>query len=730
MVMKCRVVVPANGIRSCGRKKCALIRKMSSATTLDSNADRRTDSGSPFKSIEEYSVLESLFFPAACTAENTLPFVRQIKRLRLLEERRRPLSERRSALTLQSKEARSLSRWGQDTSKFGPQALLEELSSEMAKKIKVLVGSRAVSNRDIDNWLKIHIGGVSNAKVGQRLLLLSLENMINVSTSRSLAAVMESISSLLESGFDSIRFTSSISRQLVVNIFDHALRICDPTEYVIDNQQLVARQGIENIDRFKRLYDRYLTAFEIQSSDREIDDLLFQLVSKCGSIEMADEMIVSQYLELSKLPSHDAIDVFIRALANHVNLQQQIFSGSDEEFKQKVKADLVAYQELLASDRVTPAVIEFLLVWVADLSELYSVLELASNSRYADNILSTCQVSIINSVVKCALVTAEKEQATIASPKALVNPRIFVPMHVRAMAHMFGVLSRFTKCSAGITPDALDQCLLLSSKHGNSAGMYKALAMRLDLEERSSGAKNIDPIILGQVFDSFPIASGAMSQEKRMSTSLWAVKDSIIADPARDQAILYHLRTMIDPVADQTMFQKYIASLGRCSRSDRLYWEWNQFLNNDLHDWSASPDLILEFISAYRAADSLDQGLMVVGSILDLAENSEKHYKPCVSILRQVFRYEILPVTETLAFVADWFIAHKSSTRWLSGDIEQVFNEIGGPHAVSSFSHQEALAASFIGKEVARTVIQVQRGLDVEQSLDSLKQLLPARRGS
>ena len=70
------------------------------------------------------------------------------------------------------------------------------------------------------------------------------------------------------------------------------------------------------------------------------------------------------------------------------------------------------------------------------------------------------------------------------------------------------------------------------------------------------------------------------------------------------------------------------------------------------------------------------------------------------------------------------YAVKKYQTNWTSSDIEQVFDEIGGAHSITSLSNRESKVASVIGKAVAEAIIQVRQGVDVEASIVNLKQTL------
>lgn len=692
----------------------------------------------PFKTMGEYQLLKRIFYPKRKDA-GMLPFLNQIKRLRELEERRPLLKERSDhSIVFYNNENlaqnAALSQWTARQSRFA-QHVHETVTPETQAKLDSLARSSALTSLEVRTWLELNITASNDSHVIDTLFDECMVRLIEAATQRTLPVIMDFLATHWKTPFYGIIGSKSL-RQLAEShvqlVFEHTLKLYPETEYLVEGDEIVAQPGITNLDSFKRFYENFILAFHIPHTISSLDDLWFQIVAQCDSIEHADNILVDM-LNHHRFPSNRGIDIFIKALGKHIAAQQRIFSGSREEFMNNVKSHLFAYRSLLVSDQITPAVVEFLLMWTSTMEELYSVLDTATNAKAGDRIFGSCQPSILRAVVRCALESGhDQEELPVKnvgnSNNALVSPKIFVPVHARAMAHMFGVLNRFTKCSAGITSEALDECLILAAKYGNSAGMYKSLAMKLRLAEKnetsSNANNNISAQVLCQVFDSFPISAGAVAQEKKSSPSLWVVQDSILLDGARDQAILYHLRTMVDPIVDTDAFKKYIGALGRCGRSDRIYWEWQEFHGRS-PEWVQSQDVVLEFISAYAASNEVSQGLAVIDAVLDISINhdAEQLYQASVSIIQNVFRYDVLPLVVVLRHAVNWFIRNKKSTKWSEEDIVKVFDEVGQSR---TFTAHERVAASLIGQEVVRTILQCRNGLDVEESVTSFDGLLSA----
>lgn len=646
----------------------------------------------PFRGIEEYGLLHSLFFntksrsvlrPSSRKSTDGSKFadfsgfVQQIKRLREVEEKRISKSASlgyKASPTVEfhgNQLNKNLSKWTVEQSRFSQPLAGTVLSPESIEKIHFLMkdsNTRSLTALDIDNWLKLNIIFSESSHVVQELLGKAIDEMINSSTQSTLPVVMEFLQQYWKQGFEGIKPSGVLAKNQVISVLSRALKLLSSLE------TLEFSETPSPLEPYLIFYNNFMENRQSAEYD-DLQDHWFRLVAQNGTAEMADELMTELYLKQNKLPSLEATDIFIQALIRRIEAQKMHFSGSEEEFIISVKGDLADYRALLVSSQVTPTVIEFLLLWTTTLDEVYSVVETAMNSEYSDWIMASCQVHILQSIVRCSL-NADRNGREVPG---LADPTYFVPIHAKAMAHMFGALNRFDKSAGGISPAALDECLLLSAKHGNSAGMYRAISMRLNMQ-----SDNLIPAsVISQVFDQFPIASGEMAKEQKSNPHLWIVNGTVVSDHKRDQVILYHLRTMIDMKSDQVAYQKYIGALGRCKRSDRLYWEWEEFVAQN-SNWITHRDTVLQFICAHKAAESLDVGLKIIDQVMQ-ASASDEGYSSAVSIIRHALRYRALHVPSLIKTISHNLINEVGpNKKWLGSDVEAIFEEISGDFNMSS----------------------------------------------
>ncbi|CAN6651771.1 hypothetical protein TRVA0_025S01222 [Trichomonascus vanleenenianus] len=663
----------------------------------------------PFNVQDEYGLLRVLFSKRFEDPKERVPYVEQVKRIRRVHEYR---SSRKTSGSLED-----LARMGdilaQKTRSSAAKndkavAARQQMEAELVPKIKTILATVS-SPTDLDSFLKINssyveapgriLSDLDSSLMRWAVTALSL--IVRESNSHTLPLVADLLMSYWGNGFQGIAFTRSDARRLVAEVLERAMELYAPTQYEVRNNEISVHHSLEEPDLFRYLVESFLDTYELPY-DSEVSDLLLQLVAQSGPIEAA-EAILADYLRNAFEPSPLAVDLFIQALANEINAQRLVFSGSDAEFIQRVKSELNAHASVLVSDHVTPAVVEFLLSWTTSYDEVYAVLETASLSKHAEDVYTKCQVPILSAIVRCS------------SNDAGSSP------YATAMAHMFGVLNRFRELSPqGITSEAYDQCLLLSAMYGNSQGMYRAIAMKMSLEDKS---KHVIPRhIAAEVLDRLPTADSEVAREKKTVGSWWLANNLANEEYSLDQAVLFHLRTMIDSKSDIHAYQRYIAALGRLALTDRLASEWTKLVEHGL-TVETPQDVVLEFISAYKTAERSDRGLQLLGQVLDMTTEAT-HNGYAVSVLRKVFRYEILPLRDTVLYVARWFIRNKDKAQWTGADIEATFDEMGSRDSLTSFTSSEARAAGLVGRAIAEAILQVQRGNDVDEALNSLNEML------
>ena len=94
-----------------------------------------------------------------------------------------------------------------------------------------------------------------------------------------------------------------------------------------------------------------------------------------------------------------------------------------------------------------------------------------------------------------------------------------------------------------------------------------------------------------------------------------------------DQAVLFHLRSLIDPIKDPNLYKQYIAALGRFGLVSRLNLEWKQLKLNDNFDMSSSQDILLEIMSAFRTSNAIDK--RAASFDIDTRYNKNKRHGSC-----------------------------------------------------------------------------------------------------
>lgn len=687
----------------------------------------------PFVIMDEYKLFEALLSNKRKSRAQDTPYVNQIKRIRDRVGQR--IKDRRSNV-VGSNSYNQVRRLNSDIllKNNKPAATLTQSkehstttpSADTVNKMRSLLNSsNTTTAHDWDGFLRIHSPAASynymnNTTVVKRWLMEMLNLMINEANSRSLPVMVETFMNYVSVGFEegtdfNERETYTLTRQ----IFNQALKVYEPTEYIVRNREITPQYGLtaEDVDLYRQLVDLCTDRYETNAPN-SLHDLLFRLVAQSSRIDIADALL-SEQLQRGVIPSGDSIDVLITALSKHIDAQRHIFSGTDEEFTTIIKHDLTAYRALLISENISPSVVTFLLSWAETLDEVYSILDISTNARQSEAILSTCQVPIINAVMRCALLDHSGSNQSSGFTTAPTT-------HLRAMAHMFGVLNRFAEnTEAGITSEAYDQCLLLSATHGNSTGMYRSLAMR----KMIPNADVISAEIMGRVFDRLPTARqddggeehSTVRDELKTSEYWWFSNDLIRGSEMLDKAVLDHLRQMVLPSQKNAdVFRRYIGALGRLKSSEPLQHEWEE-IQHDVK--TVSQDVLLEFMSAFRAAEAVPLGLEVLEAVLNQSSSGR-----AMSILKHVFRYEILPLQATLKFTASWFIRQKEeqSRQWPVSDIQKAFEEITGPDSHAKLSPQGATVIGEVSQAVADSVVQVRQGFDVETSISTLNELLDA----
>lgn len=677
----------------------------------------------PFLIVDEYSAFKSLLLDKPTPVPLEGLCVMHIRNLRQLEEKRRSRansiddSARLSSILKKRLQQKANSDSLVDLSGVElPPAVVSEVVEEISSLEQIDAQAITRCMRRFAGRSYSDTGVFSRSK--EKSAMVEVFRLILTMVDRqSLPVAMEVLQPALVSGFEGVFLSEREKKKLVIGVLEQALVLHQPSSFHQKTDTVEGVYDLESIEPFVNLYKLYVeTTSSIPNvrieSDLEAYDLVVRLAARSGPISVSGPLL-QDMINADIVPSADTVDAFVTSLMRYLRAWQSLGEGQSVDFLDRVKQDVVVYRSLLISEQVTPSVVQLLLLLSRTLDEVYSVLEVASNSSHRDEILRTCQIPIIDAVVNAA----RQDMSESGSSSDDVD-RVGPPMSV-AMAHMFGVLTRFKP--VGVAAETYDRCLVQCAMHGNSPGMYRSIALRKGLEqhhidgvEHSSSSHPVKPMdeeIICQVLDRLPVTDG-LSKEKKESQCWWFSNDFVSGSNSVDRSVLFYLRSLFDMPARP--YRHFIGALGRFGMSKELSEEWEKLQSSVPTLESVSQDLILEFIQAFRAANDSPQALQVLEAALKMRSGY------AMSILKHVFRYSIIPVDQALLFVSRFLMQnrdrHDQYSQW---EIEQVFQEVGALRSSS-----EAKAASMIAKAVAEAVIQVRDGQDIDDSLRNLDHVL------
>lgn len=638
---------------------------------------------------------------------------------------------------------------------------LDEYSIRQDKVIKFAQSTRVISAKDVATFLQIHAELESPQHQPSSVFLAYLEEMILQSNENSLRAISEFISDFLWTGSEFSDYLpedqslhEAVIKNQVLLVLTRALEVFPSTTISVETGEVEETAGVAQLTEIVKLLDQFGTSKETDA----LKDLLLRLVSQSGTYERA-KVLMHKYTEAGQSFTEGTIDMFIQALSRYSHAKWEISSCTLEEFNTWLKEDLFFFQQFFISESVTPAVTSFLLDFVVDPEEFYEILEVVESSRHRDRILSTCQPQILKAVVRCHLHFVKSRDPADTNALVFVNhtSKRAGPQSV-AMSHMFGLLNRFDATSAGITSEALEECLVLSARLGNTSGMYQALALRLHLTQGEADiVEQVVPLpkkVLSQVFDAFPISKGAVEQEKMKSFSPWIINDAIIIDSARDEAILFHLRGQLDPLKDTKEYSQYLAALGRCKRTDLIVYEWQKLepLICGATEGTASinsldnahfQDAIMALLAAFKTANSVFHGCEIIEALLKASTVSAANHGYALNVLEKVLNHELLPLAPTLHVLSKWLLNNIQADQWNDADIVKLFSELSAnsnqlPELMNTANasliedlrdnlatenQDESASHLVLGRILSDLVIQVRNGQDIQLATNQLENL-------
>lgn len=674
-----------------------------------------SDPADIFSQQDEFTILRSLVF----NRESLASFQKDMTSMRQKREHQKLLNN------ATSKSSREL-----DLSKL---ILTKNVTSNRFKdnaninhdKIRMFVSSptRYSDSQDIINFIKIH----TESTFSSENLTDFVEVMIENCNQYSFPAISQAMTQI------SSKISPDQLDKLITLLLTRALKVFPETTYVVEDGDVCESLGSD-----------HLTKLEGLLLNSKYKDIYLRIVAKSGSLKKADELLM-EYMEQKVPISVESIDAFFASLSRFLLVNQRISQLDRLEYNQSVKEAIIKYKSWLVARNITPSLIEFLLEHTSYLEEFHSLLNAIEESRHRDDILSQCQPKIIQAAVRCSLpfgYWAELESESTQPNNSVINNKREVKIsasepivrtkdiYTKAMATMFGMLNRFGRSSAGITVEALDKCLVISARLGNSSGMFKALSLRLKNPDFPSIPKDT----LTQVFDSFPLAQKGQNKEKLASPFLWVVNDAIIADSARDEIILFHLRNHLDIIQDSKIYLRYISALGRCRRVDLLLHEWDTaisplMINDGYLENPYFQDIAMSLLAAFKTANSPESGLAILDALLHASTVSSSSHGFSLNVLTNVISHELLPLSSTLHHVTHWLLNNREATYWSDADVVRVYSHISAYGTLPDVSNmpssypnnQKGETSSIVGKLLSELVIQVRHGDDVDLALKHLE---------
>lgn len=608
-------------------------------------------------------------------------------------------------------------------------------STDILEKTQQFISTptRTPDKQEIINFITIHAGNTPKLKQVQTIL----ETMAEYSNQYTLPAVFKAFYTILNDHKTWPSFSPAKINFLIEALLNRALQVFPETEYIVEDDSVLEVVGSNQLD----------SIFDIISCTEEpkIKDHYLRLVSRSGSFKDAEKLIVES-INNGIAISDESVDTFFKSLGNYLAINRKISPLGRLDYNVSVKKAINKYKTCLKSQNLTPAVATFLLEHTSFLEEFYRLLNAIEESRYRDHILSKCQPSIIETAVRCSLPTSlwnqlDREGGNISTHNIQEKTELLVDygapvvrtsdIIVKSMATMFGILNRFAKSSAGITVEALDQCIVTSARLGNSSGMYKALSLRL----QGINPSTMKSQTLVDVFSSFPLNKKPLNREKLASPYLWVVNDAIIADSARDEIILLHLRNHFEPEKNTRVYHHYISALGRCHRIDLLLHEWDTVISPLVIDegYLENPhfqDIFMSLLAAFKMSNSPENGLNILNSLLNTSTVSESSHGFALNILCKVLSHELLPLPTSLNHVTRWLINNNNAPFWSNADVVRLFSEISASASVPDVTSMQSNnnnkpskgeTPSIIGKLLSELVIQVRQGDDIELALKHLE---------
>lgn len=322
--------------------------------------------------------------------------------------------------------------------------------------IKLMTGP-SLSTSDMDSWLQVRVVSESPVEDAQEKLETALMGMISVASANSLRSLMQYLSLYWHSGLFGYRPMVKSARKQAVALLDRALEVHGPTHYVLSSGRPVAQTTVPDLDKFERFVNSFFTYLEIKPTSSTLDPLeerLFRLTCRGCTINLAQEKL-QRYLDMGVVLTTEAVDAFVTALAQYIDVEKLAFEGKPNIFRAEVMKNLGIAGELLPTRDATAATTRFMLVWSEGLDEFWSVISLAEQSELRNLIFRDCQYEMLQ--------TLDFRAHDDEVPSGVL------------MSAMFALLKRIEKFTA-VKPETYDLCLKMAAKRANYDGILVLLA--------------------------------------------------------------------------------------------------------------------------------------------------------------------------------------------------------------------------------------------------------------
>lgn len=550
------------------------------------------------KAIDEYHLLEALLAPTAKRA-NTLPYIEQVRRLRQLKARPSISETTSEAVNMAVKTAKDNS------------------VRNIPDNLRRFMERPELTSRDIDAWLQINVLDGADPFKAQARLESALMDMISTARPTSLRALMQFLAKYWQQGYVGTRPMIRVARAQALAVLNRALEVHPETHYVISGpRQVVPQISIPDLPKFERFVGTLFEYMEIAKPTEEgldpVEDRLFALSARCGAIEKTESQLLEVYGAGRSLSS-SSVDEFLAALGRHITAQREAFPGPPHQFNEQVREELKEFAEIFTAIRPSPATVRFLLLWAENLDEFWEVVGIAENRP---DIWEECQLDFIQALERACEPTGDS-----------------LPL----MSYLFSLLNRVAAQSR-LSLETVEYAVVLAAKHGNAAGISRAL----DMHSEMSNGTPVPVQVLGDILESFPLPNFPGSKA------------------AAPELLVHRLR----PLVTSALLPKYLGALQRCGYLDQIRAEWEK-------DPELTPDLALSFVAGFMSCDQSQLALGVIKKVLGTPQQ--------VGVVQAVASHSLIADVDLYPVVMQYI----RTNGWTPSDIDIVFGNIPGAKQVA-----------------------------------------------